>query len=70
MHLVTSVADPVLFFTPGSGMENNQDPGCVPDYFSDSLETDFRVKNTKHNMVERWSELEWPSRSTPNIFPR
>jgi hypothetical protein len=45
--------DPGLFFTPGSGIrdgEKNQDPGPginIPDNFSESLETVFRVKILK-----------------------
>jgi hypothetical protein len=49
----TGVVDPDpgpgAFLTPGSGMEKNQNPEFgmnIPDYFSESLETAFRAKNT------------------------
>jgi hypothetical protein len=55
-HIFYSVADPDsgsgVFFSPdqGSGLEKNQGPESgmnIPDHFSESLETVFRVKTTK-----------------------
>jgi hypothetical protein len=41
------IRDPVFFLTPGSGMGKKSGTGMdIPDHFSESLKTDFRVKNT------------------------
>jgi hypothetical protein len=40
--------DPAAFLTPGSGIQEKAGSGSgmnIPDYFSESLETDFWVKN-------------------------
>jgi len=56
MHTRDSVSDPgsyafLVFLTPGSGIRDGKKSGSgmnIPDHFSESLETVFRVENTRN----------------------